>query len=241
MKRRAAGLLTAPTGARLWTRVLLLVALAIVLPLAACSDDDDDAAAADAADSATPTAIVAPAALTTIVAPPPPDIVPQDAAEASRAFQNDPDLEPFLEHDALALPDRFQLVAREDLEPILALGLVSGAARVTFSSGITNELLLVDLLRLEDGLDSGAFFDDFADAVADDSAFGRIRSLGIPRGIGERARHYTFSVDDDEADAAVLLREGVIAFVKYRRPPYLRQPVDVAALLQTLDAALQSG
>ena len=101
-------------------------------------------------------------------------------------------------------------------------------------------MLSLDLLRLEPGVDPEAFFLAFAATVADTPGYRGLDTVGVPRSVGDSARHFAFTIDDDEADAAVLLRDDLLAFVTYRRPPNLRSPIDVAALLRALDAALQA-
>ncbi|MEE9278388.1 MAG: hypothetical protein V3V06_08245, partial [Dehalococcoidia bacterium] len=156
-------------------------------------------------------------------------------------FVSDPALLRFATPEELGLPGRFERVKRPDLEPILSLGLAQSAARVTYSSPVTNEILFVDVLRLEDGVDAETFFASFADALVDNASFRGTRTVGVPRGVGELARHYAFRVEGDQAEAAAVLRGQIIALVKYRRPADLRVPLDVGALLRALDAALADG
>lgn len=196
---------------------------ALVLTLAACGGRDDERPS-----SPEPISAGRATSAATVGGEPPP-------------FVNDADLERHLQPDVLALPLRFQLVERSDREPILVLGQVSGAARVTYRGAATNEVLSVDLLRLQDGVDAVAFFDAFADGLVENTNFRGARAIGVPHGIGERARHYTLSVEGDDAETAALLRNGVIALVTYRRPADFRQPLEVSALLRLVDTALQVG
>ena len=135
--------------------------------------------------------------------------------------------------------DRFLEVARDDREPILSLGLVTGAARATYRAAITNEVLSVDVLMLEPDVDPGPFFTAFVDTLADNPNFRGVRSIGVVRGLGDSARRYAFTVEGDDAEAAALLRGDIIALVTYRRPPDFRQPLDLDALLADLDAAIE--
>ena len=155
-------------------------------------------------------------------------------------FQNDLALEARLDPDALGIPGRFVRIYLDDREPILSLGLVGAAARLTYAVSASYEVLSLDLLRLEPGVDPEAFFLAFAATVADTPGYRGLDTVGVPRSVGDSARHFAFTIDEDEADAAVLLRDDLLAFVTYRRPPNLRSPIDVAALLRALDAALQA-
>ena len=217
---------------------LPVVVLIILLPvLVACSGDAPDPAPAAQPDSAT-----------TAEAPPSDDAPGTETAPAPEApavllpapFENDPALEARLDPGALGIPGRFVRVARDDREPILSLGLVGGAARLTYAAAASHEVLSLDLLRLEPGVDAESFFLAFAAAVADSPDYRGLDMVGVPRGVGDAARHYAFTIADDEADAVVLLRDDLLAFVTYRRPPNLRSPVDVAALMRAVDAALQA-
>ena len=67
-----------------------------------------------------------------------------------------------------------------------------------------------------------------------------MRTIGVVRGIGDDARRYAFTIEGDEAEAAAIRRGRIIALVTYRRPPDLRDPVDLGALLQAIDAAIQA-
>lgn len=165
---------------------------------------------------------------------------PSDAAVGLPAFVNDPALVPFLLTDTPALPARFREVPRNDREPILSLGLVSGAARATYSSVTTDEILSIDVLAVEEGVDPEPFFAAFADALGDNPNFRGVRTIGVVRGIGDNARRYAFTIEGDEAEAAAIRRGRIIALVTYRRPPNLRDPVDLGALLQAIDAAIQA-
>ena len=154
-------------------------------------------------------------------------------------FQNDPALEARIDPDALDLPGRFLRVQRDDREPILTLGLVDSAARLTFAVTATAEILSFDLLRLEPAVDPETFFLSFSETVSDTTDYRGIDTIGVPRGVGDRVSHITFSVDGDDGDAVVLLRDDILAFLTYRRPPNLRQPIDIAALMRAVDSALQ--
>lgn len=216
---------------------LPVVVLLILLPvLAACSGDDP--APAPAAQPPDPAAAEAPPS---DAVPAPETATPEAPAVLLPApFENDAALEARLDPGALGIPGRFVRVARDDREPILSLGLVGGAARLTYAAAASNEVLSLDLLRLEPGIDAESFFLAFAAAVADSPDYRGLDMVGVPRGVGDGARHYAFTIDDDEADAVVLLRDDLLAFVTYRRPPNLRSPVDVAALMRAVDAALQA-
>ncbi len=208
-----------------WLGMSLVLAVAMLA--AACSGDE--AASADSQ----PRPVVErqrPAVFTPL---------PIDPSALS--FRNDPTLEAFTTREALALPGRFALVDRDDREPILSLGMAESASRVTYSSASTNEVLSFDVLRLEPGVDSDEFFTAFADALTDVPDLFGSRSVGVPRGIGDAARHYAFAVGGDDAEAAVILRGDILALITYRRPLDLRQAVDVGALLRELDALLQGG
>ena len=190
--------------------------------LAACSDDDS----ADFEVDLQPTPLLTAA--------------PSEAAAALAAFVDDPALVPFLLTDHPALPARFRAVPRTDREPILSLGLVSGAARATYSSVTTDEILSIDVLAVEADVDPEPFFAAFADALGDNPNFRGLRTIGVVRGIGDNARRYAFTIEGDEAAAAAIRRSRIIALVTYRRPPDLRDPVDLGALLQAIDAAIQA-
>ena len=175
-------------------------------------------------------------------APPPPAGVPtQESTTAPALFVDDPVLANLVSAEVLALPDRFQRAPRTDREPILSLGLVETAARITYATTTSNEILSFDLLRLEPDVDALAFFDAFADGVGDDPRFRSVSTIGVLRGLGERARHYAFRLEDADGEVAAILRSGVVVLVTYRRPPLLRQPVDIQALLTRIDTALQTG
>jgi hypothetical protein len=83
------------------------------------------------------------------------------------------------------------------------------------------------------------FFSAFADALRDNTSFQGINSIGVPRGIGERARRYEFSVGDDDAESAAILRGGIVALITHRRPLGLRQVIDLGALMEQMDIVLQ--
>ncbi len=217
---------------------LPVVALLILLPLlAACTGDEPDPPPAAQPDTA------ASAEASASDDAPTPETAPATEAPAvllPAQFENDRALEARLDPGALGIPGRFVRVARDDREPILSLGLVGGAARLTYAAAASHEVLSLDLLRLEPGVDAESFFLAFAAAVADSPGYRGLDLVGVPRGVGDGARHFAFTIDDDEADAVVLLRDDLLAFVTYRRPPNLRSPVDVAALMRAVDAALQA-
>jgi hypothetical protein len=200
---------------------LLLIAVPLAVVAAACggSDADADAQSAEVSDLLAPAIVVDPE-------PVPP-------------FVSDPDLAQLVTAEALDLPARFVAVERDDREPILSLGLVDSAARVTYSSASTREILSFDLLRLGEGVSAETFFSAFADALLDNTNFQGISTIGVPRGIGERARRYAFSVGGDDAESAAILRDGVVALITHRRPLGLRQPLDLGALMEQLDRVLQ--
>ena len=221
---------------------LRLAAILLPLLVAACFADDP----APAPDPAAPPTDAAPTVDTT------PDTAPETTADTdgepaatppvlpASPFQNDPALEARLDPDALGIPGRFVRIYLDDREPILSLGLVRAAARLTYAVSTSYEVLSLDLLRLEPGVDPEAFFLAFAATVADTPGYRGLDTVGVPRSVGDSARHFAFTIDEDEADAAVLVRDDLLAFVTYRRPPNLRSPIDVAALLRALDAALQA-
>lgn len=210
-----------------WLGVALLVAVAMLA--AACFGGDEAPAAGDSESNAA------------VEQQGPAVLVPLFDDPSTLSFANDPALEAFTTREALSLPGRFALVERDDREPILSLGMAESAARVTYNSASTNEVLSFDILRLEPGVDSDEFFTAFADALTDVPDLFGSRSIGVPRGIGEAARHYVFVVGDDDAEAAVILRGDVLALITYRRPPDLRRAVDVGLLLRELDQLLQDG
>lgn len=229
------------------SRLRLLAAfylLALMLVFAACSGDDEsaDQQATAGSESADPPAQAQSADAEndtpTIAANPDADDPP--GVILPTRFQNDPALEARLSPDALGLPARFSRIVRDDREPILTLGLVEATARLTFAVTTTHEIVSVDLLRLERQVDSEEFFNAFAETVADTPDYRGIDLIGVPRGVGDRARHLSFTVDDDDGDAVILLRDDLLAFLTYRRPPNLRQPLDVADLMRAIDAALQA-
>ena len=210
-------------------RPVLLAAL-LLLPLlfAACGNNDPPPAAA----ALPPTTGDAP--LPELALDPAPAIV------LPATFHNDPQLGAFAAQDRLGLPTRFRLVDRDDREPILSLGLVDAAARLTYSATLSAEILSLDLLRLQPGVDPDDFFTAFADTVADNRDFIGLSALGIPRGAGDAARHYAFNIQSDEGQAFILLRDDLLVFLTYRHPPNLRDPLDVAALIGDLDDRLQA-
>ena len=176
-------------------------------------------------------------------AAPPPlsgEPIPESTTEPA-FFVDDPVLANLVSAEVLALPNRFQRTSRTDREPILSLGLVQTAARITYTTTTTNEILAFDLLRLEPDVDAQAFFDAFVNVVGDDPRFRSVTTIGVLRGLGERARHYAFRLEDADGEIAAILRSGVVVLVSYRRPPLLRQPVDPQALLTRIDTALQAG
>ena len=163
------------------------------------------------------------------------------ADTTSAPFVNAPMLAIFISRNALAIPARFVDVDRTDFEPILTLGSVDAAARSTYSSPTTNEVLLLDLLHLAAGVDAAAFFAAFADALVDNTDFRGARKIGVPRGVGDRARHYVFTVQGDHGEVAAIIRNDLVALIKYRRPAGVRSPIDVAALLRQIDTIVQVG
>ena len=205
----------------------LAALLLLLFFVAACSNDDPPPGAA------------APPATTGATPPPELALDPAPAVVLPAPFHNDPQLAAFAAQDRLGLPTRFRLVDRDDREPILSLGLVDAAARLTYSATLSAEILSLDLLRLQLGVDPDDFFTDFADTVADDRDFIGLSALGIPRGAGDAARHYAFNIQNDEGQAFILLRDGLLVFLTYRHPPNLRDPLDVAALMGDLDARLR--
>ena len=225
---------------------LRLAAVLLPLLVAACFADDpapaSDPAAPppDAASTVDTTADTTPDAAAETTADTDGDPAPALPVLPATPFQNDPALEARLNPDALGIPGRFVRIYLDDREPILSLGLVGAAARLTYAVSASYEVLSLDLLRLEPGVDPEAFFLAFAATVADTPGYRGLDTVGVPRSVGDSARHFAFTIDEDEADAAVLLRDDLLAFVTYRRPPNLRSPIDVAALLRALDAALQA-
>ena len=222
---------------------------AVLLPLvlaAGCFADDS----APASDGVAPPPDPAPAVDTTTDATA--DNAADDAADTdanpaasapvlpATPFQNDLALESRLDPDALGIPGRFVRIYLDDREPILSLGLVGAAARLTYAVSASYEVLSLDLLRLHPGVDPEAFFLAFAATVADTPGYRGLDTVGVPRSVGDSARHFAFTIDEDEADAVVLLRDDLLAFVTYRRPPNLRSPIDIAALMRAVDAALQA-
>ncbi len=201
----------------------LPIALLIAVVLTACSGDD------------VPT-LEAPPSAESALTQSESDIV----GGAELIFFNDPALGALASPEALAIPPRFRLAERTDREPILTLGLVESAARLTYSSGATNELLAIDILRLEPGVDAAAFFSEFADSLRDFRDLRRVRGVGVVRGVGEAAQHITFTVEGDDGDAVALLRDGMIALAWYRRPAGLLQVVEMGELLQQLDRSLSA-
>lgn len=159
--------------------------------------------------------------------------------DGAAVFASDPDLVALVSATALGLPARFVEVPRTDREPILTLGLVTAAARITYSSATTNEILSLDVLRLEPQVDTDNFFDAFADSLADEQSFLGVRMVGVLRDIGERARHVRFTVQGDEGEAVAVLRNGMIALATYRHPAGLREVVDMGALLARMDTSLR--
>lgn len=212
---------------------LLSLLILSALLLAACSADDSPQADASQADSATSTP-----QSTLQVSPTSTDGSPGTVLPVR--FQNDPALEALIDPDALDIPGRFLRIARDDREPILTLGLVDSAARLTYAVTVTAEVLSFDLLRLDPTIDPETFFLAFADTVVDTPGYSGVDNIGVPRGVGDRVRHITFTVDGDSGDAVVLLRDDILAFLTYRHPPNLRQPIDIAGLMRALDSALQN-
>jgi hypothetical protein len=208
----------------IWTGMLLAA-----LVVAACSASDgapDGASDVDSFDNNLPPVVEAPGSLS--------------ATEALREppFVSDPALEALVSRPVLGLPRRFVAVGRLDREPILSLGLVASAARITYSSATTNEILSVDVLRLAPTVDPERFFGAFADTLGDDAAFIGVRNVGVILGIGDRARHITFTVQGDDGEAVAILRGDLVALATYRRPSGLRAAVEMGVLLERLDASL---
>ena len=227
------------------TLALLLLLLLFLLPLlplllAACSGDD---APSPNPDPGAPSAQAG--ASDTETDPAPAGTAPALSRPAGAVilpvrFENDPTLEALIDPDALDLPGRFFFIPRDDREPILTLGLVQSAARVTYAVTASNEILSFDLLRLNPEIDPEEFFLAFAETIADTPDYRGLDTIGVPRGVGDRARHFAFTLDGDDGDAIVLLRGDILAFVTYRRPPNLRQPLDIAVLSRALDEVLQA-
>ena len=162
------------------------------------------------------------------------------STDSNQPFENDPDLEQLLIDESLRIPDRFEIVARMDREPILSLGLVEKAARLTMVSLITQEILTFDLLQLEQEVDGEEFFAAFADSLSVNTSFRDIRSIGVRRGIGEYARRYVFSVGGDAAESSAFLRHGVVALIGYRGPADLRYPLEIGDLMRRLDESIKT-
>ena len=162
------------------------------------------------------------------------------SADANQQFSNDPGLQQLITDESLMIPDRFEIVSRADREPILSLGLIESAARLTMFSVVTREIITLDLLRLEQDIDDEEFFTAFADSMTDNSIFRDIRMVGVRRGIGEYARHYVFTIEDDEAESAVFLRHNIIALIGYRAPIGLRYPIAIGDLMRRLDGSIKT-
>ena len=157
---------------------------------------------------------------------------------AAASFSSDPLLKVLIAAEPLEIPSRFIEVKRTDREAILSLGLVGAAARVTYNSATTNEILALDLLRLDAEVDGDLFFAAFADSLGDVRDFQSVRQVGVVRGIGEEARHITFTIEGDEGDAVALLRDGIVALAVYRRPAGLIRLIDMGDLLANLDSTI---
>ena len=166
------------------------------------------------------------------------DAAAPDSVAALASFSSDPVLKALIAAEPLEIPARFIEVDRADREAILSLGLVGAAARVTYNSATTNEILLLDLLRLDADVDGELFFAAFADSLGDVRDFQSVRQLGVVRGIGEEARHITFTIEGDEGDAVALLRDGIVALAVYRRPAGLIRLLDMGDLLARLDTTI---
>lgn len=161
-----------------------------------------------------------------------------DSVAAIASFSSDPLLKALIAAEPLELPPRFIEVERTDREAILSLGLVGAAARVTYNSATTNEILSLDVLRLDADVDGELFFAAFADSLGDVRDFQSVRQVGVVRGIGEEARHITFTIEGDEGDAVALLRDGIVALAVYRRPAGLIQLIGMGDLLAKLDSTI---
>ena len=156
-------------------------------------------------------------------------------------FENDPALEARFSTPARSVsPAASSASPATTASPSSRWASSAAAARLTYAASASNEVLSLDLLRLEPGVDAESFFLAFAATIADSPDYRGLDIVGVPRGVGDGARHYAFTIDDDEADAVVLLRDDLLAFVTYRRPPNLRSPIDIAALMRAIDAALQA-
>ena len=203
------------------------IASALVIALlAGCSGGDDPAPGLDAAGAAAQAGD---------------DVTSLDPAapQGSPDFANDPALESYLLRDAVEVPGRFSEVERDDRQPILSLGRVAAAARSNYASGTTGEQLSVDVLRIEPDVEPGVFFAAFSEALVGDPNFRDLRRIGVVRGVGDSARRFAFTLEGDDAEAALLLRGDVVVLLLYRRPAAFRQPLDVSALLVTVDLLIQ--
>ena len=210
--------------------VLLAAVITGAAGLAAACGSDGAAPAPDVA------RVTAPSEAPSLGLPDAANLPPSSASAA--VFRNDPALELLLTPTALGLPGRFRLVPRDDREPVLSLGFVQAAARVTYGAPTTSESLSVDLLRLAPGIDGEEFFTGFADALADNESFRGTSQVGVRRGVGERARHYAFRIEGDAADAATILRGDLVLLITYRRPPDLRETVVISEMLARMDGIL---
>ena len=166
------------------------------------------------------------------------DSVADAVGDLSFRFTSDPVLKALIAPASLEIPPRFIEVDRVDREAILNLGLVGAAARVTYNSATTNEILSLDLLRLDPDVDGEVFFAAFVKSIGDVVDFRSVRQVGVVRGIGEEAHHITFTIEGDEGDAVALLRDGIVALAVYRRPAGLIRLIDMGDLLARLDRAI---
>ncbi len=207
-------------------RAAILLTLFGAVLVAACGGPDDPASDPQPAASATttPTDGGAPSA--------------PESVGLVVSFSSDRVLKALISAEPLEIPARFIEVDRSDREAILSLGLVGAAARVTYNSATTNEILSLDLLRLDADVDGELFFAAFADSLGDVRDFQSVRQVGVVRGIGEEARHITFTIEGDEGDAVALLRDGIVALAVYRRPAGLIRRIDMGDLLARLDTTI---
>ncbi len=232
MHLRPHALYLRPSHRQLWiSRLRGVVLIALLAVVAACSAGDD-AASDDGSSTAASSEISAPNVDSA-------ESGPRNPAPPESLFVNAPALEALVSRLALGLPPRFVPVGRLDREPILALGLVTSAARVTYSSATTNEILSVDVLLLGPSVDADRFFGAFADALGDDPAFVGVRNVGVVFGIGDMTRHIMFTVEGDDGEAVAILRDDLVALATYRRPSGLRAAVEMGALLARLDESLR--
>ena len=204
-------------------RAAILLTLFGAVLVAACGGSDDPASDPQPASSAATESTNGDASIT------------PESVGVGASFRSDRVLKALISAEPLEIPARFIEVDRTDREAILSLGLVGAAARVTYNSATTNEILSLDLLRLDPNVDGQLFFAAFADSLGDVRDFQSVRKVGVVRGIGEEARHITFTIEGDEGDAVALLRDGIVALAVYRRPAGLIRLIDMGDLLARLD------